>query len=74
MSKYHTEKPKNVDYFQMPTPLWKRIKKVLPKQSKKRRRGRPPADNRARVERDLVCIVDGLPMESRSQGLVWRIE
>ena len=42
----HNEKPKNVDYFQVPKPLWKRIKKLLPKPPKKRERGRP-ADNRA---------------------------
>jgi transposase len=45
----HNEKPKNVDYFQVPKPLWKRIKKLLPKPPKKRERGRPPADNRAVV-------------------------
>ena len=47
MPTHHTEKPKNVDYFQVPKPLWKRIKKLLPKPPKKRERGRPPADNRA---------------------------
>src|SRR5690606_6567802 len=43
----HIEKPKNVDYFQVPKQLWKRIKKLLPKPTKHKRRGRPPADNRA---------------------------
>lgn len=47
MSKDHTEKPKNVDYFQVPKPLWKRIKKLFPKPAKSAKRGRPPADNRA---------------------------
>lgn len=47
MSKYHNQKPKNVDYFQVPKPLWKRIKKLFPKAPKQRQRGRPPADNRA---------------------------
>lgn len=47
MSKNSTEKPKNVDYFHVPRPLWRKIKKVLPKAPKKRRPGRPPADNRA---------------------------
>ena len=47
MSKDRTEKPKNVDYFQVPKPLWKRIKKLFPKPIKPARRGRPPADNRA---------------------------
>jgi len=47
MAKHNTEKPKNVDYFQVPKPLWKRIKKLFPPVPKKRRRGRPPVDNRA---------------------------
>ena len=47
MSKNSTQKPKNVDYFHVPRPLWRKIKKVLPKPPKKRRPGRPPADNRA---------------------------
>ncbi len=42
-------KPKNVDYFRVPRPLWRRIKRCLPKQSKKQGRGRPRADNRAVV-------------------------
>jgi transposase len=47
MSKDHIEKPKNVDYFQIPKPLWKQIKKLFPKPAKKSGRGRPRADNRA---------------------------
>ena len=47
MSKDSTQKPKNVDYFHVPRPLWRKIKKVLPKAPKKRGPGRPPADNRA---------------------------
>jgi putative transposase len=41
------KKPKNVDYFQVPRPLWKKIKKLFPMPPRKRRRGRPRADNRA---------------------------
>jgi len=41
------EKPKNVDYFRVPKPMWKRIKKLFPKPAKKRGPGRPTADNRA---------------------------
>jgi len=47
MPNNHIKKPKNVDYFQVPKPLWKRIKKLFPKPPKKRGRGRPAADNRA---------------------------
>jgi len=49
MSKDHSEKPRNVDYFQVPKPLWKRIKKLFPQKAKKKGRGRPRADNRAVV-------------------------
>ena len=41
------QKPKNVDYFRVPRPLWRRIKKHLPKPLKKRGPGRPRVDNRA---------------------------
>lgn len=43
----HNEKPKNVDYFCVPKPMWKRIKKLFPKAGKTRGPGRPAADNRA---------------------------
>ncbi|MEO1290091.1 MAG: transposase, partial [Chloroflexota bacterium] len=43
----HKQKPKNVDYFQVPKALWKRIKKLFPEPLKKRGKGRSPADNRA---------------------------
>ncbi|MCS7072088.1 MAG: transposase [Anaerolinea sp.] len=39
-----TTKPKNVDYFQAPRPLWREVEKLLPKPPKQRQRGRPPAD------------------------------
>ena len=35
-----------VDYFEVPKPLWKRIKRVLPKPDKQRKPGRPPISNR----------------------------
>jgi putative transposase len=47
MSKNSTQKPKNVDYFHVPRPLWRKIKKVLPEAPKHRSPGRPRADNRA---------------------------
>jgi transposase len=40
-------KPNTVDYFRVPGPLWRKIKRVLPKPSVKRGPGRPPADPRA---------------------------
>lgn len=42
-----TEKPKNVDYFRVPRPLWRCVRRLLPQSPSKPKGGRPPADNRA---------------------------
>jgi putative transposase len=42
-----TPKPKNVDYFHVPRPLWRRIRRLLPKAKPKPQGGRPLADDRA---------------------------
>jgi transposase len=47
LSKDTITKPKNVDYFQVPDQLWRKIKKLFPKPPKKRKPGRPRADDRA---------------------------
>ena len=47
MSKHLVQKPKNVNYFRVPRPLWRRIKRILPQRPRKRGRGRPSADARA---------------------------
>lgn len=47
MNKHLTTKPKQVDYFRVPRPLWRKFKKCLPKKPKRRRVGRPPANDRA---------------------------
>jgi putative transposase len=47
MSQNTTEKPENVDYFRVPRPLWRKIRRLFPKPPKRRQRGRPRADNRA---------------------------
>jgi len=39
-------KPKNVDYFRVPGPIWRLVKKWLPRPSKKRGPGRPRVSNR----------------------------
>lgn len=41
------QKPNNVDYFRVPRPLWRVLKRCLAKPPKKRPVGRPPACNRA---------------------------
>jgi len=46
LNKDHSEKPKNVDYFQVPRALWRRLKRVLPKEPKRKGPGRKRANNR----------------------------
>ena len=47
MSKNHTTKPKNVDYFKVPDELWETVKMRLPARPQPRGPGRPRADDRA---------------------------
>lgn len=47
MSNNSTPKPKNVDCFRVPHPMWRKFKKGPPKAPKKRKPGRPRTDNRA---------------------------
>jgi putative transposase len=50
MSNNATPKPKNVDYFHVPRPLWRKIRKVLPKPATQRGPGRPRADDHAALD------------------------
>jgi transposase len=45
--RYPSTKPSYVDYFRVPRPLWRHIKRLLPKPRTPRGPGRPPADTRA---------------------------
>jgi putative transposase len=45
--RYPSTKPANVDYFRVPRPLWRKIKRLLPKHPARRGPGRPRADTRA---------------------------
>ena len=45
MSENHSEKPKNVDYFQVPRALWRRLRRILPKEPEHKGPGRKRADN-----------------------------
>lgn len=47
MAKHSSTKPQNVDYFRVPRPLWRRIKKHLPKPPQRKGPGRPRIENRA---------------------------
>lgn len=42
-----TAKPKNVDYFRVPRPLWRRIRRLLPHHAPSPKGGRPRSDDRA---------------------------
>lgn len=47
MSDNPTEKPKNVDYFRVPRPLWRCVRRLLPPDKPRPQGGRPAADKRA---------------------------
>jgi putative transposase len=47
LNRHITPKPQHVDYFRVPRPLWRKVKKWLPKKPRRRGPGRPAADNRA---------------------------
>ena len=47
--RYPSTKPNTVDYFRVPRPLWRKIKRLLPKPVARRGPGRPSADIRAIV-------------------------
>jgi putative transposase len=46
MNKDHTQKPKHVDYFRVPRPLWQRLRRVLPKAPERTGPGRKRAEDR----------------------------
>jgi len=46
LTENHTQKPKNVDYFRVPRPLWRRLKRILPPEGAHSGPGRKPAENR----------------------------
>jgi hypothetical protein len=47
MSKATTTTRRKVDYFRLPRPLWRKVKKCLLKKKKPRQGGRPRASDRA---------------------------
>jgi len=47
MSTNSNAKPKNIDYFRVPRPLWRRVRKHIPKVKQTGKPGRKRADNRA---------------------------
>jgi transposase len=47
MSQNSNTKPKNIDYFHVPRPMWRRIRKLIPQVNQEGKPGRKRADNRA---------------------------
>jgi len=47
MQQNNNTKPNNVDYFRVPRPLWRRVRKRIPRVDQDGRPGRKRADNRA---------------------------
>jgi hypothetical protein len=46
--------PSSVDYFNLPRPLWRKLKKCLPKNKRKRAKGgRPRASDRAVINAQI---------------------
>ena len=52
-----------VNYFEVPKPLWKRIKPLLPKPPKQEKARATTTLEPAGAECHLVCVVDWLSME-----------
>jgi putative transposase len=47
LSQNHNAKPKTIDYFHVPRPLWRRVRKLIPQVDQTGKPGRKRADNRA---------------------------
>lgn len=64
-----------MDYFRLPRPLWRKLKKCLPKKTQKEKedeaRWQAQGLRPGRRQRYLVCALDRLPVEGGSSGLVW---
>jgi putative transposase len=60
-------------YFRLPRPLWRKLKKCLPKHRKKSTRGgRPRASDRAVINAQIgTCPLDGMPVEGSAPPVVW---
>src|SRR5215208_5664661 len=59
-----------VDYFRLPRPLWRKLKKHLPTKKREQARRQAEGVRQSRRQRYLVRALDGLPMEGSPSGLV----
>jgi hypothetical protein len=63
-----------VDYFNLPRPLWRKLKKCLPKNNRKMttKGGRPRASDRAVINAQIgTCSLDRMEVEGSPSRLVW---
>lgn len=72
MSKATTTR--KVDYFHLPRPLWRKLKKCLPKaEEQDEARWQAESLRAGRRQRYLVRALDRLPVEGSSSRLVWSV-
>ena len=66
---------RSVDYFHLPRPLWRKLKKCLPKNKRKSAKGgRPRASDRAVINAQIgTCSLDGMEVEGHPSRLVWGV-
>jgi transposase len=50
LKKNDNAKPKTIDYFHVPRPLWRRIRKLIPRVDQRGKAGRNRADNHAALD------------------------
>jgi hypothetical protein len=65
---------RGVDYFNLPRPLWRKLKKCLPKNNRKMttKGGRPRASDRAVINAQIgTCSLDRMEVEGSPSRLVW---
>ena len=53
-----------VNYFEVPKPLWKRIKHIFPRQKRRKDRGRPPLPNRLVLNAIWYVLWAGCPWKA----------
>ena len=61
-----------VDYFRLPRPLWRKLKKYLPnKEEQEQPRRQAEGVRQGRRQRYLVRALDGMPVEGHPSRVVW---
>lgn len=68
MCDYPTTKPKTVDYFRVPRPLWRCVRQLLPKHAPSPQGGRPRADDRAALNGIWYVLWTGCQWKAIDKG------